>query len=766
MPVTNLFFSDINSQLNNLINAQIKTTLSEFHQTVAPSLENIMINLLLHSTLDMKIILTNIYIAIARKQYLTYFFSAMMWILFSTLTEPAHALSSQWIKPDNSNKPVITRIIIAGEPSRADTIQAGIEVQLGDGWKIPWRSSVAPNLYTTFNWHRSTNLTLLSVLWPMPVSINDSAKNNANAAGYIKKLVIPVEITATKKNKHVLMALNLDLVACKQNCQTLHFKLQVSFDPQKLSFDPDASERILQARKESLLPVEQTNFSMTDVKWDRSSQQIYFKFNSPRGWDSPKMFLDSIKKFPFGLPSFNIEGKNLTAIVPLLSSHDFEKLSGQRIIAIIADSYQQAEIKLRMPKSSVILTEIPVSSLVLMIIIALVGGFLLNFMPCMIPVVGLKLLFFLSAKCSRGLGIRPYFLSISFGIIVYFWILAFILAWLKYNGHATGWGVQFQNVWFIFAISTVCIAITFRLLFHQSVSSSYRTQTQLTHHGVKLRPVIKYFLLGFSGALLSTPCVAPFISSSLDEVFSADLSTLFLLFTTIALGMALPYLLIAINPKIIQKIPTPRGIYRNLRIITGIVMLITSIWLITLLKAHINMLWVTTILIIQLTIFLAALTIKSKTYKSILTLGISKLLIVLGYLLTCALFLGLFASTRLNWQELDTTKIDQYIDNNQLIMVMISADWCITCQLNEMILTVDNDLQRELNTKNVVLIKGDWTVEDALISRFLRYNGQSGVPFGIIYGPNAPDGITLPIVLTHASVKQAMKKAVGNDPAF
>ena len=397
------------------------------------------------------------------------------------------------------------------------------------------------------------------------------------------------------------------------------------------------------------------------------------------------------------------------------------------------------------------------------VLMALAGGLILNLMPCVLPVLGMKLGSILQVEQRDRRSVRKQFLASSAGIVASFLVLALLMTALRLSNQALGWGIQFQNPWFIGFMVLVTLLFSANLfgLFHLQLSSGLSTRLA-THGG---QGMSGHFWQGAFATLLATPCTAPFLGTAVAFALAAPLPVLWGMFLALGIGMSLPWLLIAAWPALALRLPRPGRWMNVLRLVLGLLMLASSLWLLSLMTNHIG---VQATLVVGGALLLGLLLAVWRRYGA-RSAGIAgaSLLVVTGLtLLTLSLTANLWRQPlqdRVTWQPLSEQAITQALAQNKRVFVDVTADWCVTCKANKFNVLMRDDVQQALMADDVVALRGDWSRPSAEISAFLQRRGSVGVPFNQIYGPDSPNGVVLSPLLTRDAVLQTLSAAKGTE---
>jgi len=404
-------------------------------------------------------------------------------------------------------------------------------------------------------------------------------------------------------------------------------------------------------------------------------------------------------------------------------------------------------------------------SLLSLLIIALLGGFILNFMPCVLPVLSLKVMSLIKQSRKNHIAqAKQGFFITGLGIVASFLLLALITTILKASGAAFGWGIHFQNPGFLLFIFLTLIAFSASLLGIFEIDLPSGLGTWLIGHEGKGR--IKDFLSGVFATLLATPCSAPFVGTALSFALTRNVEDIFLVFFCLGFGFALPYFLLAALPHRMIPLPKPGKWMLWVQMGLGAVLAATALWIGWILSFHLP-LWV---LFLSTALALFALSlfwIKHHKHPSLKAWAFAGPLFFIAWALAWTPPLGKdltkkFAENSPNleiWKPFEPQTINALVSQGQIVFVDVTAEWCVTCAVNKTLVLSNPTITALLARHDVIAMKADWTKQDPMITRFLQENGRYGIPFNIIFGPKAPNGVPLPEILSPGAVEEAFQKA-------
>ena len=401
----------------------------------------------------------------------------------------------------------------------------------------------------------------------------------------------------------------------------------------------------------------------------------------------------------------------------------------------------------------------------LLLLFAFLGGIILNLMPCVLPVLSLKLFSLIKqAGESRG---RLLTLggATTAGILCSFWVLAAVVAAVKEGGGSAGWGMQFQSAGFIAFMVVILTAFAMSFFGVFEIWLPWSTTTKMDEAGHKA---------GFAGAfftgallvLMSTPCSAPFLGTAMGFAFAQTTPILFLFFTAASLGLALPYMLVSAFPRVLKVFPKPGPWMVHLQKVMGILLLASVAWLFWIVNEQAGTAGVELFAIVAMA-SIACSVLLGKFAKPG-TVFIREVAVVI--LSAAALFSIWFAAiapeyeraaiatfnarmqqqmTEDGWFRYSPALIEEFAKAKRTVFIDVTADWCLTCKANEAAVLEDEDFVRAMDRLNVALVKADWTRETPEVNALLQSMEKSGVPAYAIYpAGDASKQIVLPELLT------------------
>lgn len=389
-----------------------------------------------------------------------------------------------------------------------------------------------------------------------------------------------------------------------------------------------------------------------------------------------------------------------------------------------------------------------------MMLLAMLGGTILNLMPCVFPVLSLKVLGFANDK---GHSPVVHGLTYSAGVVASFVAVAAVLVSLKAAGEAVGWGFHLQSPWFVAALCYLFFAMGL------SLSGFVEFGSQWMNLGGKLTARSGYessFFTGVLATVVASPCTAPFMGTALGFAVTQPTAIALLVFAALGVGMALPVLILSCSPALLKHIPKPGPWMDTLKQVLAYPLFLTAIWLSWVVGNQTGVNGMAALLIGCLLIVFAIWLWRGKTLQR--SIGATCAAIALALLAT-PLFTpadNAAAAEGENWQAYSPELLKQLRDEGKPVFVNITADWCITCLTNEKVTLSSDAVQQSMQRSGVTYLKGDWTNYDPRITALLSQYGRTGIPLYLVFpAGHAEHAQVLPQILTVSTVVDALDAA-------
>jgi len=377
------------------------------------------------------------------------------------------------------------------------------------------------------------------------------------------------------------------------------------------------------------------------------------------------------------------------------------------------------------------------------LLLGLVGGILLNAMPCVLPVLSLKVFGLVRSAGAGRSHVVVGALATALGIVGSFWALAGAAAVARAAGQAVGWGIQFQEPAFVAFLAIVVILFCLNLwgLFEIALPSRLARAADSAQRG---EGVAGHFASGLFATLMATPCSAPFLGTAVGFALSQPTAVVFAVFTAVGLGMALPYLFLAAMPGAARLLPRPGAWMDQLKVVMGFLLAGAAIWLFYVLASQVSP---ERLALLQLGLLLLALFawMRHRNFgRAGARLAASlAMLAAAGFTLWIAAGAGdaprmaesATAKKLIAWIPWGRAEAESLAREGRLVFVDVTADWCFTCKVNERLVLETPEVAAAFERHQVIAMKADWTNRDDEIARFLADFGRSGIPFYLLYRP-------------------------------
>ncbi len=473
----------------------------------------------------------------------------LSFLLFSRLVmaaeQPFQQSSTGWLS-DFNHPPVAVQMQLTGASDPvAKTVNALLQVQLQGQWKTYWRSPGDGGAAPQFDFAQSENINDIVWAWPAPQRYSVAG---VDTLGYQQFVNFPLTLQLQDVSKPALLKGTLTIASCTNLCVLSDYDIELPFIPNALVSNEQSAAIYQQAL--ASVPVKlqqgsrQQGITAWNTHWDNEKQLLTVDIERDSAWQAPDIFIDSntdtFTGVTFAAPDVAFDGNRMTAQIAVSSWNGKLDLNQHLLNLTVVDQDLAVEL-LSTPAQPGSFSEL--KALASIFVIALLGGLILNIMPCVLPVLGMKLSSILAAGSINRTQIRKQFIASSAGILSSFWLLAAFLLMVKFSGQALGWGIQFQSPYFIGLMVVITALFAANMLDLYRIQLPASAQTWLATRGGQ--SYLGSYLQGMFATLLATPCSAPFVGTAVAFSFAASAWQLLIIFTALGLGMALPWLLIA-----------------------------------------------------------------------------------------------------------------------------------------------------------------------------------------------------------------------------
>ncbi|MEO3428398.1 protein-disulfide reductase DsbD domain-containing protein [Pelagibius sp. CAU 1746] len=662
------------------------------------------------------------------------------------------------------------RLISAQQSLAGAAVDLGLEFDLQPGWKIYWRTPGDAGLPPRADWSGSENLKQAEIAWPVP---HRFSLFGLETFGYGDQIVLPVRAVAERPGEALKLRAKVDYLLCEDICIPYTADLSLDLPAGDGARAPQAF--LIESFRGQVPGLgAERGLGITNVALRGSLERplLQVTVRSEQPFQAPDLLVEGPPGFVFGVPEVSLSdgGRQATLNVAATTVLPDRVLEGKSVTVTVTDGLRGIE------KEAVARFQTPpvppapdFATLAGLLGLALLGGLILNLMPCVLPVLSIKLLSVVQQGGREGGAVRLSFLASAAGVVFSFLVLASLLVGLKAAGLAVGWGIQFQQPLFLSALALVMTLFACNLLgFFEVPLPGFvgRLAAKGTGEGAD-RSLLGNFATGVLATLLATPCSAPFLGTSVGFALSRGALEIYLIFTALGLGLALPYLLVAAAPRLVSWLPRPGHWMVTLRRILGLLLAATAVWLLSVLAAQVGLpaAALTGGLLLGLGLVLWQGR-KLSPRNGLATSALAAVLALAAFALPAGLGGGLpdgpaprqATAGDPAWRALDAAAIPGLVAEGRVVFVDVTADWCITCQVNKKLVLDSDGITALLTDPSVVRMRGDWTLPSEAISDYLAGFGRYGIPFNAVYGPGAPEGLALPELLSQEAVAAAFRQ--------
>ncbi|MDJ0684367.1 MAG: protein-disulfide reductase DsbD family protein [Alphaproteobacteria bacterium] len=719
---------------------------------------------------------------------------AALWLLAALIgmaaaPEPVQAKAGAWADSEHSSVRLISAVDAVGE---ADALRLGLEFQMQEGWKIYWRSPGDAGFPPRPDWARSENVASVEMDWPAPKRFSIFG---LETFGYEQEVVFPLTVALERPGEPAVLAAEVEYLVCSDICipGSAEVALELTDGAATPSRRAHAIDRF-QARVPTGSDVAGLSVLGAAVapaeEPDKLQFQIALASTAPLG--DLDAFVEGPETFYLGKPSIAYSEDMSQALLTYQGGGvEVAALQGTAVTVTATDGARALEARATVESGPLTLDggatptqnrpgsdrASETAGLFAILGLALLGGLILNLMPCVLPVLSIKLL----SVAKHGGGdrrvVRASFLASAAGVVASFLVIALALIAAKSAGAAIGWGVQFQNPIFLSFMTVVVVLFAGNLLGFYEIILPQRLTDRLARSGggqASETSLSGHFMTGAFATLLATPCSAPFLGTAVGFALSRGPGEILAVFIALGIGLAAPYLLIAAAPRMATILPKPGPWMVKLKFVLALALLATGLWLATVIAA-----------IAGTDAAIAVLALACLAVGVILTRRLEgSRLGRVAPVLSAALALAAIAAPSVNgvaptvdrqapeiaegvtWIAFDPAVLRDHVAAGRVVFVDVTADWCITCQVNKERVLESDEIARLLATPEVVAMRADWTRPDPVIADYLASFGRYGIPFNAVYGPGSPRGVPLSELLVHADVTAALAAAAASGSAL
>jgi thiol:disulfide interchange protein len=653
-----------------------------------------------------------------------------------------------------------TNAVVPGKP-----FTVGLLLRMAPGWHTYWKFSGDAGLPTEMKWKLPPGWKVGDIQWPIPLKTIDPG--DIETYGYENEVLLIQEITPPSKldDSSAKLSTEANWLVCEKICipgsATLQLDLPVASTSQPANTD-------VFARYRRLLPQNLAGPDVARADWSRVGSDLRLKITG-----------ETLAKYPavdfFPLPEQEtivghpaVQSRNNNEIVfriPLESApKDLSSLAGLVVFSQQPNSDDRAAWQITNAPAVSTSRPAPARGIFTFLLFGFLGGLILNLMPCVLPVISLKIFGFVQQAGQSRQKIFRSGIAFTIGIFAWFIALAVLLIVLKGAGRDVTWGgFQFTNPYFVLALSVIVLVFALNLfgVFEVSLPQSVTRNLLSTS---ERKDLLGSFFQGVFATVLATPCTAPFLGTALGFAFTQSAAIILAMFIAIAAGMSAPYLLLSAQPAWLRFLPRPGAWMLHVKQFMGFLLLATLLFLLYVVGAQRGLegaIWASCfLLVISVACWMkgAFVVPTASAVKRIVVLVLMLLLVIgsgvyfIGDKFQSAKIASLDSQIRGDWQPFTPERLQTELEQGRTVFVDFTAAWCLTCKFNEASVLEAQDVREAFQRHGIVKLKADWTNGDPVITKLLQKFGRPGVPLYVLYPAKNEEPIVFPELLTKSMI--------------
>lgn len=622
-----------------------------------------------------------------------------------------------------------------------DELLLGLQFKLSPGWHTYWKNPGDAGEGASVTWSLPEGIKASEILWPGPETI---PVEPLMTFGYEDEITLLTNISASEAAVFpAILKAKISWYTCKDICVPQEANLELTIkggDKRDTSFTNQLSTILLdlptnlpsQHRVEAL---DDSYFLQMELKDDASINSAYF-FPEEYGLISySKKQITEINNNSLSLqvPGSEVDLKlQKFAGVLLLNSQNSSQFFN---VSLDLGNEQKAEA-------------FSLMDLVITIVFAFIGGLILNVMPCVFPILSIKILSFVEQSEGSRKKMIQHGLSFSAGVLITFLSIAGLLLVLKSGGESIGWGYQLQSPLMVTLLIYLFVAIGITFMSNLILGGQL---AQLGNFTQGYSDITGSFLTGVLAVIVASPCTAPFMGSAVGIALLQPGFSTVAIFISLGMGFAAPYLLLSFYPSLLRVLPKPGAWMETMKQFMAFPMWASALWLTWVLSGQVE---TDTVLMVLLGALLIALSLwlleknqSSEGFIKWVAVSVATLLLGSALWLAPTDYENTQDKSSSNGDSYTPELLEELLANDQPVFLNFTADWCITCKVNEAIVLNQTSIKSALKSKNIVYLKADWTRKDAAIADKLAEYGRTGVPLYLLFSPGGVPTI-LPELLT------------------
>lgn len=686
------------------------------------------------------------------------------------------------------------------QPGKPFTV--ALRLKMDPKWHSYWINPGDSGLATKINWKLPAGFKAGAIEWPHPEKISTPP---LMTYGYENEVWLLTTITppANLPEKPVALQAEAKWLICREECLPASANVSLTLPVKNSAPVANTAHAAAFAKVNTLLPARTSTWKIRALR-SADNKVFTLRLTPPAGvnaadWAKPELyfFVDAAATLEHAVPQkVSLDGNN---IVLSLTPSEYAEGVPQKLSGIIlapqgqswnAEGKQALAINVPLEAGGKLTAQAqdapadvaasttppptsggaPAPTFALALLLAFGGGLLLNLMPCVFPVLSLKVLGFVQQAGEEKSRIKKHGFAFGSGVLLSFWALAGALLLLRAGGGSAAWGYQFQSPLFVAGLIVLLFAVGLNLMgaFEVGMSLTRLSAPKTAGHG----GYGGSFWSGVLATVVATPCTAPFMGSALAYALTQPAIIALSVFTFLGLGMAAPYVILSLNPAWIKKLPRPGAWMETFKQLMAFPIFATVLWLLAIFGLQTGVEGMVYLLTALLLMGLAIWVMRRWDLSSLKslprTLSAASIVISLGL----AGYITWFASgilppdstmvltktkvAQVSWEPYSDEKVEQSLAQGRPVFIDFTAAWCITCQVNKRTTLARPQVVQAFEKRNVQLLRADWTRQDAEITQALKRYGRSGVPTYVLLPGKEVTPQVLPEVLSQSVVLDAL----------
>ena len=618
-----------------------------------------------------------------------------------------------------------------------DELIVGFKFTLNPGWHTYWENPGDAGEGASIKWNLPNDVNASKILWPGPERI---PVDPLMTFGYENEVILLTKIY-TSETTTIPVTLNAQVswYTCKEICIPQEAEVSI---PIKLGNKTSSTSKGLLDQTLKQLPV-QFNGTYRVQKLD-DSYVLQGKFENVDQYDSMYFFPKDYGLTNYTENQFYEINKDSFSLQIKASEIEIENKSFEGVVAV-SKNEEITFIEIDYPLATKDTSQ--EFNILTLIVFAFLGGLILNVMPCVFPILSIKILRFVEQSRDSSYKTLQQGLLFSLGVIISFLTIAALLIALKSGGESIGWGYQLQSPVVVSLLFYLFVVLGFIFMSNIVLGSSL---ARLSSISLNKSDSLESFLTGVLAVIVASPCTAPFMGSAIGFALLQPSFYSILIFLGLGIGFSLPYLILSAKPSLLSFLPKPGQWMETFKQFMAFPMWASALWLLWVLSNQVNNQEVIQVLLGALLITTGLWFIEKNNSER----NWVRWLMRLPFLLLFIFSLWLIPTS---YSDLDEPKQSQLAytpqlledlrEKNSLVFLNFTADWCITCKVNEAVALKTSKVTKLLADKNITYIEADWTRKDPIISSALEKYGRTGLPLYLLF-PSKGDPLILPEILT------------------